>query len=402
VTDFLDRLEHQLVERAREGVAREPARWSRRTLAFAVVAILAVLSVPAAAVTGVFSAPHHAPSGPGLVDLNPPCDQKDPPQGTTTSSPPPAAITQAFAIFRRSQVPADRLPPNRLGLFITDGVNPDFVRRATSSNGLHAYLIPAQNIDFRPVGGGKGPGCERLVHPDTKAKPGICLRLPSAAGSCGSVEGILTGKSLLTEGGSTHGRTLAAGIVPDGVKTVIWRVRRGSGFLDTRIPVRDNVYIGRFPGRMGHGLYVYFVDASGKHLVIGPSHLTAKQRAQRLRDAKLDQAAGPTPSVDPAVGGARTLFVLRMRVPKPTGGYVYAVTVRGRQPGACTKPYRYKIGMVPGMKGTDRGLMRALFGAGAGYVHWCAGTYRGTVRRQRGSSWKASGRVVGTFQFRVR
>ncbi|HYZ29913.1 MAG TPA: hypothetical protein VE570_12705 [Thermoleophilaceae bacterium] len=400
MTDFLDRLERQLVQRAREGIARAPRR--RRTLAFAVVAAVAVLSVPAAAVTGVFSAPDHPPNGPGLVDLNPPCVQKNPPQGRTTTAPPPAAITRSFAIFRRAQVPADRLPADRLGLFMMDGVNPDFVRRVTSSNGLHAYLIPALNINFHPVGGGKGPGCAQLVHPDMKPKPGICLRLPAAGGSCSPVDGILTGKSLLTEGGSTHGRTLAAGIVPDGVKAVIWRVRRGSGFLDTRIPVRDNVYIGRFPGRKGHGLYVYFVDAKGRHLVIGPPHLTSNQRAQRRRDAKLDQAAGPTPSVDPAVGGTRTLFVLRMRVRKPDGRYVYAVTVTGRQPGACTKPYRYKIGMVPGSKGAERGLMRAAFGPGPGYAHWCPGTYHGTVRRQRGRSWKATGPVVGRFQFTVR
>jgi hypothetical protein len=248
---------------------------------------------------------------------------------------------------------------------------------------------------------GKGPGCKGLVQPHLKPLAGICFRLHSGGG-CGPVEGIKAGKSLLTEGGSTHGKTLAAGIVPDGVKAVIWRVRRGRRFLDTRIPVRDNVYIGRFPGRHGHGLYVYFVDAKGKHLVIGPAQLTAKQRAQRRRDAELDRAAGPTPTIAPSVGGERTLFVLRMRVRNLKRRYMYAVMVTGHQPGACSKPYRDRIGMLPGTEGADRGLMRAAFGPGPGSRYWCPGTYHGTVRRQANLSRKPGGPVVGRFAFTVR
>jgi hypothetical protein len=179
-------------------------------------------------------------------------------------------------------------------------------------------------------------------------------------------------------------------------------VRRGTGFLDTRITVRDNVYIGRFPGRHGHGLYVFFVGAKGKRLVIGPARPTAKQRAQAKRSAKLDRAAGATPTVTPARGGPRTLFTLRMRAPQTGARYLYAVTLTGRQPGACQRPYRYRIGMLPDMRGTARGLMRAAFGPVAGHGRWCPGTYRGTVRRQRGYSRNASGPVVGRFSFVVR
>ena len=318
MTDFLDRLERQLVERAREGARRTPVRFSRRTVVGVAVAAVLLLGVPAAAVTGVFSvAPHHhrLPSGPGLVDISPSCMQKQSPQGQTTTDPPPASITRAFAIFRRPQVAADTLPKDRLGLFMMDGVNPDYVRRATSSNGIHAYLIPAQNVNFRPPVEGKGPGCKQLAQePQVKPAPGICLRLPSSGGSCGPVDGILSGKSLLTEGGSTHGRTLAAGIVPDGVKAVIWRVRRGTGFLDTRIPVRDNVYIGRFPGRKGHGLYVYFVDAKGKHLVIGPARVTVKQRAERRKPSSIAMRVRRQPSLRrPATHGRCSSFVCASR-----------------------------------------------------------------------------------------
>lgn len=406
MTDFLDRLERQLVERARQGVSR-PARvrWSRRTLVFAAIAAVTLLGVPAAAVTGVFSGSgghHRLPAGPGLVDINPPCRAKNTPQGHTTTDPPPAEILQSFGIFRRPQVASDKLPKDRLGLFMTDGVNPGYVRRAKSSSGLHVYLIPSQNVTYRPAL--EGPGCERFAQPEMEATPGICMRLgySGGAGGCGPVDGILAGKQLMTEGGSNHGGTLAAGIVPDGVTEVIWRVRRGTGFLDTRIRVRDNVYAGRFPGRHGHGLYVYFVDAKGKHLVIGPARVTKKQRADQQRDARLDAQAGPTPTVYPATGDGRAVFTLRMRVRHVTGRYVYAVTVTGRRPGACDKPYRYRIGMVPGAKGADRGLMRAFFGAGPSYTHWCSGTYHGTVRRQVGTSSRPSGPVVGRFQFTVR
>lgn len=407
--DFLDRLERQLVQTARAGVpGRAPGRWSRRrTLVVAIVGAVALLGVPAAAVTGVFSGArehHRLPAGPGLVGLGPSCMQKNPPGGHTTTESPPAAITGSLGIFRRAQVPSDRLDKKRLGLFTMDRVNPDFVRRATSSDGLHAYLIPAANVNYRPPVTGKGAGCKELAQqPRPKPKPGVCFRLPSAAGGCSDIDGIKAGKSLLTEGGSTHGKTFAAGIVPDGVKEVIWRVRRGTRFLDTRIAVRDNVFIGRFPGRQGHGLYVYFVDGNGtKRRVIGPPRLTANQRAQRRKDAELDRTAGPTPTIYPAIGGPRTLFVLRMRVRSAPRHYMYAVTVTGPQPRACDKRYRYRIGMLPGARGAERGLMRAAFGAGPAYAYWCRGTYHGIVRRQASLSRKPSGPVVGRFHFTVR
>ena len=64
-----------------------------------------------------------------------------------------------------------------------------------------------------------------------------------------------------------------------------------------------------------------------------------------------------------------------MRVARPSARYLYAVKVTGRQPGACSKPYTYRIGMVPGARGAERGLMRAAFGPGPAYAHWCEGIY---------------------------
>ena len=405
MSDFFDRLEEQLVERARRDVPRRARlRWSRRTLAFAALAVLGLVVVPAvAAVTGVFSGEasrHHLPAGPGLVDLSESCAQKDPARGKTTTDPPPAELTALLAILRRPQTPADRLPESRLGLFHSDGVNPDYVRRAKSSNGVTAYLIPAQNVRFFPPPTSDSPGCANVNPPNVKPEAGVCLHVSNGA-SCAPIDGIKSGRTLLTQGGSGRGTTLAAGIVPDGVRTVIWRVRRGNGFLDTRIPVRDNVYAGRFPGRHGHGLYVYFVDKTGTHLVIGPRRLTPKQRAQAKRDAALDRAAGPRPQVSPASGGTRTLFTLRMRVANPRARYIYAVTIRGGRPGDCGKPYAYRIGVLPDQKAPRLGLIKVSFGAGDGGTPWCRGTYRGTITKLRSASRQAHGPVVGRFSVDV-
>jgi hypothetical protein len=409
MSDFLDRLEEQLTATARRrsethGRGFRRLRWSRRTLVAAGLAGLALVAVPAvAAVTGAFSRSHishHLPVGPGLVDLSPSCVQKDPAHGHITDAPPPAQLTALLGVLRRPQTPADHLSTSRLGLFTADGVNPSAVRRARSSSGLSAYLIPAENVLYVPPLP-KTPECQANPVPRLRAEAGVCMRI-AGGGTCAPVSAIKSGRTLLTMGGSGQGTTLAAGVVPDGVREVIWRVRRGKGFLDTRIPVRDNVYIGHFPGRHGHGLYIFFVDAAGKHLVIGPRHRTARQRAAARRDAALDRAAGPVPVVSPASGGPKTLFALRLRVAHPRPGYVYAVLLTGRQPGHCSKPYQYQVGMLPGVRGASRGLMKAVFGSPPWQAGWCRGTYKGVVTEERGYSRRGDGAPVGTFEFEVR
>jgi hypothetical protein len=395
VSAFLDDLGRQLVERARQDAAGR--RRSRRALALA-FALLALIAVPAAAVTGVFdraSKSRRPSSAPGLVDLGGGCRQKSPPAGRTTSDPPPDELLSILGVLRRPRQPGDRVPQTRLGLDMVDGVNPGYVRRVRSSNGYSGYLIPALNVKFL-AGGPRCPG--QPAPPQIEPEAGVCIRSHSAGG-CSPVSGIREGKSLLTEGGSTHGTTFAAGIVPDSVTAVIWRVRRGRGFLDTRIPVRDNVFIGRFPGRAGHGLYVYWVDASGsRRLVIGPHRFTPAERRRQARERALDRAAGPRPAIWPRAGSGHTLFELRMRVANPPLGEIYGVTVTGGMPGACGRRWVQRIGMSPAARGRDRGLMRAGFSRSGSDTPFCRGTYRGVVRKGRARS----APVIGTFSFRVR
>lgn len=397
MSDFLDDLGRQLVERARQDSARRsPARRSRRTLVLA-LAVLALVAVPAAAVTGVFkgSKPkRHLSAGPGLVDLGGGCKQSSPAQGKLTSDPPPPALIAQLAVLRRPQQASDRLPNDRLGLYNSDGVNPDYVRRVRSSSGVTGYLVPALNVRFMAPEACPNQPAPPAIEPQS----GVCLRLHLGV-SCASTDGLSKGLSLMTSGGSNHGTTLAAAVVPDGITTVIWRVRRGKGFLDTMIPVRDNVIIGRFPGRNGHGLYVLWVDASGKtRQVLGPHRFTANELRQLAHERALDRAAGPKPRISPSTGTGHTLFELRMRIPNPKPAEIYGVTVTGGMPGDCSRTWVQRIGMTAGGRGEDRGLMRAAFGVTSRLADpLCPGRYNGVVRKGR----SASGPVVGRFHFDV-
>src|SRR4051812_25774540 len=148
MTDFFDDLERQLVERARAGLDTQGrGKWSRRTMLLAATIALLLVAVPAAAVTGVFEQKHHhrhLPAHPGLVDVEAggECAQKNPQHGHTTTKPPPNDLLALLAVLRRPPAATDKLPDDRLGLESADGVNPDYVRRVVSSNGIVGYLVP--------------------------------------------------------------------------------------------------------------------------------------------------------------------------------------------------------------------------------------------------------------------
>jgi hypothetical protein len=224
-----------------------------RLMAVAVAAVLVALAVP----------------GAGAGE---PCVDNRPQTLETTSDPAPPEATAMLAVLRRPQKPGDKLPNiNHLAALPIAGVNPDAIRRAARIGRMWIYLVPAQNVRyFRPPPDTEA--CKQLDDPDVEPAAGVCLleRATEGAATCSDVDAIRTGHSLLTGGGRRHGYTRAAGIVPDGVRAVIWRVHRGKGFLDTRIPVRSNVFGASVPGRAGHGLYVYWETAKGRKLVRGP------------------------------------------------------------------------------------------------------------------------------------
>jgi hypothetical protein len=327
------------------------------------------------------------------VDVGPRCVDNREPQLDTTTDPPPEALTQLLAVLRRPQQPSDRIDDARgLARLPVQGVNPDYIRLARASN-PPIYLVPAQNARyFRPPP--DTPGCAGMQPPPIKPEPGVCMieRAPEGAATCATVSAIRSGKTLLTSG--ARRLTHAAGIAPDGVNSIIWRVRRGTGFLDTRVPVRNNVYAGALPSRAGHGLYVYWVTASGRKLVIGPHHLTKRERALARREHARDLAAGPKPSVFPPSGTAKTIFTFRMRVAKPGRRTVYVAMWLAPRGSACASYLRNRIGMLPATKGEQKGLIKGAFGPPA-QTNWCPGTYTGTVHKQNDR------KVVARFSFTV-
>jgi hypothetical protein len=204
---------------------------------------------------------------------------------------------------------------------------------------------------------------------------------------------------MLTSGGSNHGTTHVAGIAPDGVRAVIWRVRRGHGFLDTRIPAHNNVYAANVPGRHGHGLYVFFETAAGRNLVRGPHRFTARELAQKRLDKQRDETAGPTPTVFPRVGGSKSLFVLRAKVPDT--GVVYVASWSGPSGTSCANQSDRTIGLVPAARGVLRGLVRTAFGPPLATGRWCPGRYTGTIRLKQSGRSATAGPVVSRFSFAV-
>jgi hypothetical protein len=405
MSDFIDRLGQELLRaQARQQRRRPPLRMGRSPRALALAsALLALVAVPTvAAVTGVFkSAPRHLPQHPGLVDVGPRCVSHSLPTVKTTSDPAPAELTSIMGVLRRPQAAADRLPLDRLGALPLQGVNPSAIRLARSYRDWTYYLIPAQNVRYKaPLG--DSPAC-RAARLQPAPQAGVCILEHSPRGGgagCESAAAIRSGKSMWTSGGSNRGNTHAAGVVPDGVRTVIWRVQRGKGYRDTRIPVVGNVWAADVPGRHGHGIWLYLETAKGRRLVVEPHRLTARQRATRRIEKARDQAAGPQPSVFPAVGGVRSIFTLRVRLAHPRARVIYVATIRSS---GCPKTKPQTLGMTPALAGPARGFMKALFTPYTRSGRWCVGTYRGTIStRPRARPVSGRGSVIARFAFRVR
>ena len=328
----------------------------------------------------------------GTVDPGPRCVDNRPQTLATTTDAPPAELTALLAVLRRPQRPGDRIANlNRLAALPITGVNPDAIRLASNRGGLRIHLVPAQNVRyFRPLP--DTPGCNRLVQPEPTPAAGVCLVENGSDGgaTCNDTAAIRRGLTMLTGGGRRHGFTRVAGIAPDGVTAVIWRVHRGKGFLDTGIPVHGNVYAAAVPGRAGHGLYVYFVTAEGRKLVRGPHHFTKSELRQLRRERVRDEAAGPKPAVFPPRGSAKTIFTLRMR-PKHPLRIPYFATWTGPPGSTCQTG---EAGALAEQKAALRGLVKAGFGPPGADRNWCPGAYTGTV--------KVRGHVVGRFTFSVR
>jgi hypothetical protein len=415
MSDFIEQLGEEL-----EAVVRRRARrrfsfafaWSPRTFALALLAALAIVAVPAVAVTGVFpgsgSSPPRVPSvdpqNPISVGIGPPCVVKQERKLQTTTAPAPEEVTTLLAVLRRPEQARDILSAEQLhrlaGLPVA-GVNPDAIRLARGDHGKRIYIVPAENVRYLPPLPNT-EGCKGMTGPAQKAVPGVCVveRGSHGGATCADASGIRSGLAMLTSGGSSHGITRVLGVARDGVRAVVWRVHRGQGFLDTRIPVRNNLYAANVPGRAGHGLYVYFETASGRTLVRGPHHFTKRELTQLRRDKALDKSAGPKPTVDPQEGTTSTIFVFRMRVAPQRR--LYVVRWQGPRGTKCaTNPAR-AIGARPALRGPLAGLIRLAWGPPGDDRRWCPGTYTGTIRRNAGGRGARAGKLVGRFSFVVK
>ena len=375
-------------------------RMSPRGLALPALGAVVAVAAPAAALSGAASQSSDPSPGPGLVDVGEPCVDRRKRTLDTTTNPAPAEVTQLLSVLRRPARPDDRHPNlDALAPLPVQGVNPDAIRLATAHGGRQVWLVPAENVRyFHPLPDTEA--CKRFREPDVKPAPGVCmLGRTGGAGGCSDVSAIRRGRTLLTSGGRRRGITRATGIAPDGVRAVIWRVRRGDRLLDTRIPARENVYAADLPSRAGRGLYVFFVTADGRKAVIAPHRMTPRERALRRRSVARDEAAGPTPSVFPAMGAAKTIFTLRVRVTRPMRG-VYVARWIGPAGTPCATAAGNELGMVPVLRGERRGFMKAGFGPPAETGEWCPGAYTGTIRLRR-SPGEGDGRLVGRFAYRV-
>lgn len=357
------------------------ARWG-----WVVLAAVAAVLVPLAFAATPARQPQR--TAPALVDVGPPCTDSSRPTLQTTSDPPPAALTDTLAVLRRPQQASDRYPNlDDLAVLPVAGVNPDAIRMVRVGPRLRIYLVPAENARYlRPLP--DTPACRRYQRPVVTPAPGACLleRGSGGGGTCNDIDTIRAGLTMLTSSGGLHAHV--AGIAPDGVKAVVWRVHRGDHFVDTRIPVRDNVYAATVPGRAGHGLYVFYVTAQGRKLVRGPHRFTKRERAQLRREKARDEAASSTPTVFPRRGGSATIFTLRMRIAHPVSRRPYVASWSG----PCGASAR--IGMLPALSGPLAGLVKAGIGPPAASGRWCAGAYRGTIAQ--------SGRALARFSFSVR
>ena len=417
---FLDRLGEELERAARQRAARHgfgfSARWSRRTLVFALVAALLVAVPTVTAVTGVFGTEHSKPatrSQPALVDVGPPCVGQTQ-KARFTSEPAAPPLLRILAVLRRPQQPRDRLPhPERFAVLSPSPINPASVRLAQRTTyGAQIYLIPVANVNAeRDLP--DTPGCERFKPPKRPVVPGIVIYERSANGGGGAgratAAAIETGYTLSTsymEGRDRPGHATAFGVAPDGVSQVTLRYRRDRRWHSIRVPVVGNVFATSFAGQAGQAIRLFFHTARGVRAVgPKPPSLIARRRQHELskRSEARDQAATAVPQALPRTGDAHTLFTVRMKVAHPSARGIYTIALRGPKPGDCTRRTVLRIGVLAAQTGPLRGLVRASFGFPRTQAGWCPGRYRGTVTldrngRRRGGATSSLGR----FAFQVR
>jgi hypothetical protein len=199
--------------------------------------------------------------------------------------------------------------------------------------------------------------------------------------------------------GDPPGTAQAMGVAPDGVDLVRLESGRGSERRVLTVRVKGNIYVARYKGTAVQQPRLFFHTSKGwKRVGVRPERETARNRRLARRSRDRDTTAGPKPAVVPRRGARSRAFTVRMRVASPSTRDLYVVSLTGQKPGDCSKPFRYKLGVIPATRGEKRGLVKAAFGPGPNRAPWCVGSYRGTITR-KGSGGKQA--VVGRFSFEI-
>jgi hypothetical protein len=419
---LLPQLESDLLAAAR----RRRRLRVRGSIVLAVVLVV-VLAVPALAVTGAFKGHKR-----DVISTLKGCSSRDVriQQPPPSRKPTPPDILRLLGSMRRPATPADRPPKSLAYAFLA--INPAATRLVrTDPDGTRYYLGPTDNGGWQPALP-KKPGCRiyqaQQNRNPRKGKQAVCLvkiGRDERGGSCATATRIERGQTTSSGGGST-GRGAAnfqiSGIAPDGVVLVTAVFKSG---LTLQLPVIGNVYAKSFHGAQGFRLLnspttsypdrILFHYANGQIREVGTpaprgTALRKFRRQQRLT-AQRDRKAGPLPTVFPPGGAPRTVFTLRARVafPKERSRETYRITVRGPEPGDCSRELVFVTKSEPSLSrpGAPRpkvGLLKYGFGAytvSPGRV-WCRGVYRGTVEFAPNGAGRLPRQLIGRFAFRVR
>jgi hypothetical protein len=417
---LLPQLERDLLAAANRGV---PSRLAvRRSIALALV-LIAVLAVPALAVTGAFS--HHRRD---IVSTLGGCSGHAQSQAPPPSTQPPQpALLRLLGALRRPRTPADTLPNWRAAGFMRP--NPEATRLVRRDpDGTRYYLGPVDNLGYEPPIPDK-PGCrvlrfqrQRRSH---KVEPGVCMFVFGphlTGGSCGTATTISRGLTTQTGGGRDRAGVLQGeltGIAPDDVRSVLLRFPRRRSLS---VPVIGNVYAAYFSGSAGRAVFygrvrVLFRYSDGRLRQVEPTEPSRAQRRRMRRQQRLvaerDSKATRVPSVFPPSGLPRTVFTLRVRLPLPKRPReTYVITLRGPEPGRCRRELVFLTAAMP-QSGPQRrpGRIRQRFGLlnyGLGAYNvgpgreWCHGVYRGSIAYAPNGPKQRPRTIAGRFSFRVR
>ncbi len=250
MTDFVDRLEKELLAAGRRPPGERLARRARATIVLAAPLILSVGVAGAVAAVILSSGHARRTSGAQRASLpvvscwRPPVNVRSalPP---TTDATPSRSLLSLLGVLRRPATAADRVSLRGLVYSPITAIYARYVRVVSDAAGERFALVPAQ------ICGKQSGGLYPARPPGTAASPRprdaifiIVLRAPTprALFNAGGASEIQAGRSIGQWWPEGDG-SLIATVVPDGVGRVVFAF--GSRHREVSVTVRDNLGIAR-------------------------------------------------------------------------------------------------------------------------------------------------------------